>query len=145
MPVPDFQTIMLPLLEFVNDGKDHSLREIIEALAIKFSLSDDDRKELLPSGQQAIIDNRVGWAATHLKKAGLLTSQRRAFYAITDRGRRVLTLNIEKLTMKFLKQYPEYVEFLTLKKGTVALKTDGDNTPDQDSDLNNELSPVEKM
>lgn len=62
MAIPDFQKIMLPLLQYASDEQEHSLREAIEALADEFKLSDEERKELLPSGQQAIFDNRVGWA-----------------------------------------------------------------------------------
>jgi restriction endonuclease Mrr len=70
MAIPDYQSIMLPLLKFVGDEKEHSLRESIEALADEFDLSEQERKELLPSGQQAAFDNRVGWARTYMKKAG---------------------------------------------------------------------------
>ncbi|HOV80168.1 MAG TPA: restriction endonuclease [Bacillota bacterium] len=145
MPVPDFQTIMLPLLAYVSDGKEHSLREIIEAIASQFNLSDIDRKELLPSGQQAVIDNRVGWAATHLKMAGLLISKRRGFYAITDRGRNALSQNIDKLNIKYLKQFPEYVDFLKPKKNISDQKLDTSNDTDHDADSNSELSPIEKV
>lgn len=70
MAVPDFQSIMLPLLKFIADGEEHSLRETIDQLSDGFGLSDEDRKELLPSGQQAVFNNRVGWARTYMKKAG---------------------------------------------------------------------------
>jgi restriction system protein len=72
MTIPDYQTVMLPLLRFAADGQEHSLREAIEKLADHFDLSDDERKALLPSGRQATFDNRVGWARTYMKKAGLL-------------------------------------------------------------------------
>ncbi len=64
MAIPDYQATMLPLLRFAGDGAEHSLREAIEALAGEFKLSDEERRELLPSGQQEIFDNRVGWART---------------------------------------------------------------------------------
>ena len=69
MPIPDYQTIMLPFLKFIADGRDHTLREIINSLADAFNLNEDERRELLPSGKQPIFDNRVGWATTYLKKA----------------------------------------------------------------------------
>lgn len=72
MTIPDYQTVMLRLLRFAADGQEHSLREAIENLADHFDLSDDERKVLLPSGRQATFDNRVGWARTYMKKAGLL-------------------------------------------------------------------------
>jgi restriction system protein len=90
MSIPDYQSIMLPLLKFASDGLEHSLRETIEALADKFGLTGDERSELLPSGQQAVFDNRVGWARTYLKKAGLLETTRRGYYKITERGQEVL-------------------------------------------------------
>ena len=86
MTIPDYQTVMLPLLRVGADGQEHSLREAIESLANEFGLSDEERKELLPSGGQATFDNRVGWARTYMKKAGLLESPRRGYFRITDRG-----------------------------------------------------------
>ena len=84
---------MLPLLKFASDGEEHSLREAIDSLADQFKLSTDERQTLLPSGQQAIFDNRVGWARTYLKKAGLLESTRRGYFRITQRGQDVLRKN----------------------------------------------------
>ena len=73
--IPDYQTLMLPLLKLVSDGQEHKYRDIIETLATEFEVTDEERKELLASGNQAIFDNRVGWAKTYLKKAGLLDSR----------------------------------------------------------------------
>jgi restriction system protein len=70
---------MLPLLEFVADQREHSLREAIDHLAAHFALTEKEMKQLLPSGQQAIFDNRVAWARTYLKQAGLLESTRREY------------------------------------------------------------------
>ncbi len=111
MAIPDFQSIMLPLLKFAGDGEEHSLRETIEALADEFNLTDEERKELLPSGQQAAFDNRVGWARTYLKKAGLLKSTRRGYYQITERGVEVLERDPPEITASFLRKFPEFVEF----------------------------------
>jgi restriction system protein len=86
MPIPDYQSIMLPLLEFAGDKKEHSIREAIEHIANIFNLSEEERREVLSSGQQYIIDNRVSWARTFLKKAGLLESTKRAYFKITDLG-----------------------------------------------------------
>jgi restriction system protein len=116
MPIPDFQSIMLPLLNFASDGQEHSLRETIEALADGFDLTAEERRELLPSGQQAAFDNRVGWARTYMKKAGLLSTTRRGHYRITDRGRTVLEQNPPEITIRFLKQFPEFVEFQRPRK-----------------------------
>jgi restriction system protein len=111
MAIPDFQTVMLPLLRVAADGAEHSKRESVEALASEFGLTDEERHELLPSGRQATFDNRVAWAATYLKKAGLLESTRRAHFRITDRGRSVLSENPSRVDMKLLERFPEYLEF----------------------------------
>jgi restriction system protein len=79
MAIPDYQTIMLPLLKFAADGKEHSTRESIEYLASQFKLTDEERKELLPSGTARLFDNRVGWASTYIRKAGLIESKRRGY------------------------------------------------------------------
>ena len=111
MSIPDFQSIMLPLLKFTANQQEHSLREAIEDLAQVFNLSEQERKELLPSGQEATFDNRVGWSRTYLKKAGLLESTRRSFFKITQRGLDVLSQNPSRIDIKFLEQFPEFVEF----------------------------------
>src|SRR5437773_9759530 len=88
--IPDFQSFMLPVLELAADGKEHTLAEAREGLAQRFGLTDAERAELLPSGRQRRFDNRVAWAKVHLRQAGLLSSQRRAYFQITQRGRDVL-------------------------------------------------------
>jgi len=110
MAIPDFQSIMLPLLRFYSDGKEHTNREPIDHLADEFGLSDQERKELLPSGRQAVLDNRIAWARTHLKAAKLLENTRRGVFQITDRGKEALRSNPEKINMSFLMQFLEYSE-----------------------------------
>ncbi|HLB30321.1 MAG TPA: winged helix-turn-helix domain-containing protein, partial [Gammaproteobacteria bacterium] len=87
MAIPDYQTIMLPLLRLSGDGVIHNFRAAVEALSREFQLTDDERRELLPSGKQPTFDNRVGWARTYMAKAGLLDSPKRGQFRITDRGR----------------------------------------------------------
>lgn len=111
MAVPDFQSFMLPLLKMAADGNEHSLSESIETLVEQFRLGDEDRRELLPSGRQARLDNRVGWALTHLRKAGLVESAGRGKFRIAERGREVLKKPPASISIRFLKQYPEFVEF----------------------------------
>jgi len=111
MAVPDFQSFLFPLLKALGDGEEHSLHEIIETLADQFELNGEDRRELLPSGRQAKFDNRVGWARTYLKKAGLLESTGRGRFRINDRGMAVLRENPPDINVKYLKQYPEFLEF----------------------------------
>lgn len=111
MAIPEFQSFLLPLLIFAGDGKEHSLREAIEALADNFHLDVTERNELLPSGRQATFDNRVGWARTYLKKAGLLSSTKRSHFQITARGQEVLARKPTQINVAFLRQFPEFVEF----------------------------------
>lgn len=123
MAIPDYQSIMLPLLQFSGDKKEHSFREAVEVLAKKFDLSKEERKELLPSGTQPIFDNRVGWASTYLKKANILESRKRGFFNITDRGLEVLKNKPDYINVNFLRQYPEFLEFKS-KKSEVGTGTD---------------------
>jgi restriction system protein len=114
--IPDYQSIMLPLLKVVADKKEYKLQELIEILSSSFKLTDTDREEMLPSGQQRIFDNRVAWARTYLKKAGLVDSPRRAFVTITERGLKVLSEKPDFINVRFLKQFPEFVEFQQTKR-----------------------------
>jgi len=111
MAIPDYQSIMLPLLRFTGDNQEHSLREAIETLAEEFKLTDEEKKELLPSGQQATFDNRVGWARTYMKKAGLLETTRRGYFQINKRGLNVLKDKPQKINVQFLEQFKEFIEF----------------------------------
>ncbi|MBE2220858.1 MAG: restriction endonuclease [Anaerolineae bacterium] len=129
MAVPDYQSIMLPLLQFAGDKQEHSLRETIEALAEVFSLSDEDRKQLLPSGRQATFDNRVGWARTYLAKAGLLQTPRRGYYRISDQGLKVLQQKPGKIDNAFLRQYPEFIAFQAKR----VMPEETDNNQEDDS------------
>lgn len=115
MSVPDYQSIMLPLLKQVGDNKEHKISDIIDILADHFKLNQDDRRELLPSGKQSIFNNRVAWAKTYLKKAGLIDSPKRASIIITTRGQDVLKQKHDRIDVKFLKQYPEFLVFQNLR------------------------------
>jgi restriction system protein len=115
---------MLPLLKVVADKREYKLQELIETLSVTFKLTDDDRAEMLPSGQQRIFDNRVAWARTYLKKAGLVDSPRRAFVTITERGIKVLSENPDLINVRFLKQFPEFVEFQTTKRESNEIEID---------------------
>jgi len=86
MGIPDYQTMMLPLLRFLSDQQEHSQQETIEALASQFGLTPEERREHLPGGQQAIMHNRVGRARTYIEKAGLIEFARRGHFCITKRG-----------------------------------------------------------
>jgi restriction system protein len=116
MNIPDYQTIMLPLLEATASKKNHRFQDLVENLAKKFKLTEKQLKELLPSGSQPIFDNRVGWAKTYLKKAGLLKSEKRGFIEITDKGLEVIKKKPSKIDNKFLEQFDGYIQFKSVKK-----------------------------
>ncbi|MGE3425024.1 MAG: restriction endonuclease [Dehalococcoidia bacterium] len=111
MPIPDYQTLMLPLLKLAADGSERRFRDSIEQLARQFNVSEKERAELLPSGTAPVFDNRVGWARTYLKQAGLLQSPRRGVFQITDRGRTLLSTNPERIDAAFLDRYDEFRAF----------------------------------
>lgn len=119
MAIPHYQAIMLPLLRCSADGKIRSFREAVEELAMEFDLNKEERSELLPSGKQPIFDNRVGWASTYLKKAGLLTAPERGSIKITQRGLDVLTKNPNTINVEFLEQFEEFIEFRKLRRNKV--------------------------
>jgi restriction system protein len=111
MPIPDFQTLMLPLLRYCADGAEHTKRDATPALAHEFQLSEAELAELLPTGRQGRFDNRVGWAKSYLKQAGLLEAPKRGVFRISERGRDALAGKPARIDMKFLEQYPEYQAF----------------------------------
>lgn len=114
--IPDYQSIMLPLLKYAGDKNEHHIRDAIEQLANEFDLTEEERKELVPSGQQLTFDNRVSWAKTYLKKAGLVESTRWGYFRITERGFSVLEDRPDKINMKYLERYPEFTEFRNSSK-----------------------------
>jgi len=130
VPVPDYQTLMLPLLKVAGDGQEHALSEVIESLAAQFNLTPDERNQLLPSGRQPIFENRVGWARTYLKKAGLLETTARGKFRITPRGLQILENNMTRIDVKFLAQFPEFVEFRLRSPKSDAQQTVEEEEPD---------------
>ena len=109
MPIPDFQTIMLPLLKQLSDGDEHSNQDTLKSLAEHFQLTNEDLAQLLPSGLQPLFTNRVAWAKSHLKMARLIDSPRRGYYKILPRGLDVLKTNPTRVDLRVLNQFPEYV------------------------------------
>ncbi len=111
MAIPDYQTCMLPFLRHLADGGEHTLRETEDSLAQHFGLTPAERGELLPSGQQGVFKNRVGWARTYLKKAALIESPKRGVFKITERGVKTLASSPPKIDARYLEQFPEFIEF----------------------------------
>jgi restriction system protein len=114
--IPRYEEIMLPFLRLLSDSKEHSLQEADDNLSAFFKLTESERRELLPSGIQPVFRNRLGWARTYMKKAGLLSSPKRAIFKITDRGLALLKENPSNISAEFLTRYPEFVEFKTIKR-----------------------------
>ncbi|MBE2266132.1 MAG: restriction endonuclease, partial [Flavobacteriales bacterium] len=138
--IPDYRTLMLPLLRLVSDGQEHKFRDLIERLAVEFDVTDEERKELLASGSQAIFDNRVGWAKTYLKKAGLLDNPKRAVITITETGRQVLAENPDRIDAKYLRQFPSFLEFQNASRNNI--ETDEDDAVIIET---NEQTPEENL
>lgn len=127
---------MRPVLQAVGDGVPLPLSALRVRIADVFQLTEEERKERLPSGNQTVINNRVGWARTYLNKAGLLTIPNKGMVQITGRGREALACGPERITVTWLKQFPEFADFHTAKPQVTdaAAVVDGDlaeTTPDE--------------
>lgn len=136
MAIPDFQSVMRPVLQTVQNGVPLPLNELRERVADQFQLTEDERKERLPSGNQTVINNRVGWARTYLNKAGLLRIPDKGMVQITPRGLHALAEGPERITVGWLKQFPEFADFHTAKSQSTGTPTDRrvdvvETTPDE--------------
>jgi len=118
MPIPDYQTLMLPLLKLAGDGKVHPKRDAVNELAVQFGISEEEQKKLLPSGNQTVFSNRVGWARTYLKMAMLISYVQRGQFQITPRGQSVLAKIPPRIDVAYLRQFPEFLEFLKSSRTT---------------------------
>jgi restriction system protein len=116
MAIPDYQSLMLPMLKIAGDGAEHRTRETITTLADQFGLTESERKQMLASGLASVFDDRFGWARYYLKRAGLLLNPRRSYFQITQRGKAVLAQAPERIDVKLLRQFPEFEEFYSPKK-----------------------------
>ncbi len=110
MPVPDFQSAMLPVLAAFNDGA-KSVADVLPALRREFAVTDAEAHELIPSGRITTLQSRAHWARTYLSKAGLLTSPSRNLHVITEAGRKLLGSGVSRIDMKSLEQFPAYVSW----------------------------------
>lgn len=134
MAVPDYQSFMLPVLRYAgaSPSKSIPIKELYDSMADEFALTDEERNHRLPSGAQLTYANRVGWAATYLKKAGLLGAPKRAHIQITDAGIKALKSNPKSISSSSLKQYPSFVDFQEKHKKA------------GDDDINSDVEPVSK-
>lgn len=137
MAIPDYQTIMLPLLKIAVDENEHPIGDARDRLADIFKLTEEDRSDLLPSGKQKVFDNRVGWARTYLKKAGLIEYTKRGIFKITSRGKEVLKSTPSEINVKFLEQFPEFISFREVARV-------GQETPES-LEISNQATPEESL
>lgn len=128
--VPEFQTFMRPVLNFHADGRPHAVAQVRDAVADLLGITVEDRKVMLPSGLVPRYANRTAWAITHLAQAGLLTRTARGVTQITDRGQSVLRAYPERVDMRVLKQFPEYVNF---RSRTRSRRDDSTKDPGEDT------------
>lgn len=145
MAIPNYQSIMLPLLRFASDGNVHPIRATVETLAREFQLTEAERRELLPSGKQATFDNRVGWARTYMAKAGLLESTKRGQFRITDKGREVLARNPGEIDVAFLEQFDDFVRFRELRHQRSSTRTDLESRGDSAIVMKPDETPEESL
>ena len=134
MPVPDFQSLTKPVLESTADGREHRTPEFIETISQRFGLSEAERSELLPSGRQTRLANRVHWAIAYLTKCRLLERTGRGIVVITNRGKETLAENPERISLAYLARFPELKEFRSAAKDNGsddAVPEAGVSTPDE--------------
>lgn len=137
MPIPDYQTVMLPLLRLVGQQNSISVRDAIEKISVEFKLNNEERSALLPSGKQEVIVNRVSWARTYMKKAGLLSSPTRGMIEITERGKKVLAEKPTLINVAYLNKFPEFEAFRAIENdkevdtSRTTITTDSTGTPEE--------------
>jgi restriction system protein len=122
MPIPDFQFLMLSIMKVAQDGAEHTARELRQRIGDDLGLTDAERKELLPSGTQPVLTNRIAWARVHLTMAGLLEKTGKGRFRITQRGKEALSSNPSTINMRFLFQFPEYAEARNKAKTDTAVE-----------------------
>lgn len=144
MAVPDFQSIMRPLLVALEDGSDRSIREIRARLAEHFSLTADDLAEQIPSGRAKTFQNRVGWATTYLYRTGLIERPKRSTYRITARGNDVLAANPERVNLNILSQFEEFNAFRQSRSGDAKSAVAGGDANSDEPDVSTQ-TPEEQI
>ncbi|MFG1343537.1 restriction endonuclease [Xanthobacter autotrophicus DSM 431] len=126
-PIPDYQTLMLPVLRFAAEGETR-VADVAERIADAFGLSEAEREELLPSGRQRVLHNRVHWAKFYMSKAGLITSPARGRFLASEKGKALLATSPERIDVALLMQEPEFREFYR-NESTAAEQDTGGTTP----------------
>jgi restriction system protein len=132
MAIPDFQSLMLPTLNVLQNGDELPFKQVVETLAKEFNLSSDELAEMLPSRRAPTFYNRVAWAKFYLKKAGLVSQSKRSFLSITVDGKKVLSSKPASINIKFLQQFPEFTKESNDKLAQPAVvETEITNTPEE--------------
>jgi len=131
MAIPDYQSIMLPLLQLAGDQQEHKMKEATDTLADQFNLTEEERKTQIPSGTQSLFYNRVGWARTYLVKAGLLDTPSRGYIKITVSGLKLLAENPIEINNKTLKKYPGFQQFIKTDPGETPTTEPKVQTPEE--------------
>lgn len=130
MAIPKYYEIHRPFLEAIQDGNEHTLKELKPRIAKYFQLSSDDLAELLPSGRQTVFLNRIGWARTYLKKAGLIDSPARATFKITNAGIMAIAEAPRVIDNNYLMKFSGFQEFQNKKVELQPQQGRQNETPD---------------
>lgn len=133
MPIPDYQTLMLPLLKIASDNQDHNHKDVMDILAKEFQLTEEDQKELIPSGTKTKFYDRVTWANSYLRNSGLLMPIKRGVFKITQKGHEVLQTNPQIINKEYLMSFPEFVNFITKNNVKIDINPEysADQTPEE--------------
>ena len=145
MAIPDFQTLMLPFLKAVEDGKEHPFKDVVEKLSIEFKLTQDELAEMLPSRRAPIFYNRVAWAKFYLKKAGLIAQIKRSYLSLTQLGKTALNSKPAQINIKYLEQFPDYLSFkenLSTNSQTETKSNEAESTSTPEEILENAYSKL---
>lgn len=142
--IPDYQKLMRPVLESAAQGE-VKISEVIDDLARKIGLSDEERALQIPSGKQSIFANRVHWAKTYLKQAGLISSNKRGFFSITERGRAAILNPSNDINNQYLKQFQEYQDFIGRSKDDTAEPSGNSLLPQNNEEIRSISTPDEEL
>jgi restriction system protein len=140
LAIPTYEDRLFPLLKFSSDSQEHSVRDPIDYTAKRFNLSEEEKNRLEPSKKRTLLYIRIAWALTYLKQAGLMSSTKRGFFRITDRGIGVLKQNPKEIDVKYLQKFQEFTDFQNRSR-----KGDEDSISDLKPIEKDELTPEEKM
>ena len=134
MPIPDFQSLMLPVLKALSGGSETPIAEVRARVATGEGLTPEDVRELLPSGKQPVFTNRIAWAVAHMSHAGLVEKVRRGVYRLTVEGERLLVQTPTRIDLKVLSNYSAYAEW-RMGKDTPSEKSDATLTITEDASV----------